>query len=543
MKSGPGARLRGAGQGEGARLCDDRWCVEVGVAQGEGVFRAVNPVTGEALEPEFLTADAAQIEAAVQAAADAAAVFGASSGKVRAGLLRGIAQELTENSEAIVARAHLETGLPMARLQGEMARTTGQLRLFAEVAEEGSWVDARVDEALPERKPLPRPDVRSMLRPLGPVVVFGASNFPLAFSVAGGDTASALAAGCPVLVKGHPAHPGTSELVAVAVKAAVQAAGLPVGVFALLLDAGTAVGAQLVRHPAVKAVAFTGSQQGGKALMRLAAERDEPIPCFTEMGSANPLFVLPGAMRERGAALAAGLQGSFTLGSGQFCTKPGLVFVPDEGSGAFLDALRAGVAGLGGHAMLTPGIAARYAEGVQGRLGGGEAEWVAGQQGAPEGAGAGASAAVFSVSLEAFLGSAQLEEEIFGPTTLLVHYSGGMDRLVEAARGLHGHLTATLQGTDEDLAGAGALLAVLETKVGRILVNGYPTGVEVCPAMVHGGPYPATSDSRFTSVGTRALLRFARPVCYQDFPDVALPEALRRDNPLGITRMVNGVRE
>lgn len=507
--------------------------------QGD-TFAAVNPMTGELLEPRFRSASLAEVDAAVHAAGDATLAFSAVTSKERGAFLRAIAEELTANGEAIVARAHLETGLPLARLQGELARTTGQLRLFADVAEEGSWVDARIDEALPDRKPLPRPDVRSMLRPLGPVAVFGASNFPLAFSVAGGDTAAALAAGCPVVVKGHPAHPGTSELVATAVKVAVQQAGLPGGVFGLLLDAGIEVGQALVQHPGIKAVAFTGSANGGKALMRLAADRPEPIPCFAEMGSTNPLFVLPGAMRERGAALAGGLQGSFTLGSGQFCTKPGLVFVPEEGSGGFLDALRAGVATLGSHGMLTPAIAGRYAEGVQERLAGGQAAWLAGQQSAPVGSGALASAAVFSVPLAEFVGNEALEEEVFGPTTLLVHY-GHLEQLLEAAQGLHGHLTATLHGTDDDLRSAGALIGVLEAKVGRILVNGYPTGVEVCHAMVHGGPYPATSDARFTSVGTRAMLRFARPVCYQDFPDAALPPSLRRENPLAIQRMVNGV--
>ena len=506
----------------------------------QGLFRAVNPMTGERLEPEFRSAMAEEIDASVRAAQRAVPVFAATDGHARGVLLRAIADELAANGQAIVGRAHLETGLPLPRLQGELARTTGQLRLFAEVAEEGSWVDARIDEALPERKPLPRPDVRSMLRPIGPVAVFGASNFPLAFSVAGGDTASALAAGCPVVVKGHPAHPGTSELVATAVRVAVQQVGLPEGVFDLLLDAGTEVGTALVQHPGITAVAFTGSGGGGRALMRLAADRPEPIPCFAEMGSTNPLFVLPGAMGERGAALAAGLQGSVTLGAGQFCTKPGLVFVPKEGSGAFLDALRAGVESLGGHGMLTPGIAARYAEGIQGRLAGGQAQWVAGRQGAPEGAAAVASAAVFSVPLETFLESRELEEEIFGPTTLLVHYGSAAD-LVEAAKGLRGHLTATLQGTEEDLAGATDLVRVLEMKVGRLLFNGYPTGVEVCHAMVHGGPFPATSDARWTSVGTRAMLRFARPICYQDFPDATLPEALRRGNPRGLQRMVNGV--
>ena len=509
-------------------------------AMVEAIFRATNPQTGAALEPAFRSASAAEVEAAAQAAASAAPVFASVSGKDRGAFLRSIADELTENGELIVSRAHLETGLPLPRLQGELARTTGQLRLFAEVVEEGSWVDARIDDAMPERKPLPRSDPRSMLRPLGPVAVFGASNFPLAFSVAGGDTAAAFAAGCPVVVKAHPAHPGTSELVATAIQVAVQQAGLPPGVFGMLLDAGIAVGEALVQHPEIKAVAFTGSAGGGQALMRLAADRPEPIPCFAEMGSTNPLFVLPGAMRERATALAAGLQGSFTLGSGQFCTKPGLVFVPEEGSGDFLDALRAGVATLGGHGMLTPGIADRYTQGIQGRLADGGAEWVAGQQSAPEGSGANVSAAVFSVPLAAFLGNRKLEDEIFGPTTLLVHY-GATDHLVEAARALHGHLTATIHGTDEDLADVAELVQALESKVGRILFNGFPTGVEVCHAMVHGGPFPAASDARWTSVGTRAMLRFARPVCYQDFPDTTLPSGLQRANPLGIQRMVNGV--
>jgi NADP-dependent aldehyde dehydrogenase len=503
-------------------------------------FRAVNPMTGEEIEPGFVSATHADVERAAEAAKQAAVVLAAASGSARAALLRTIADKLAADGERIVARAQVETGLPQARLQGELARTTGQLRLFADVAEEGSWVDARIDEALPERKPLARPDVRSMLRPLGPVAVFGASNFPLAFSVAGGDTASALAAGNPVVVKAHPAHPGTSELAGAAITEAVRECGLPEGTFALLFDAGIEVGKALVEHPAICAVAFTGSAGGGQALMKLAAARPEPIPCFAEMGSANPLFVLPGAMKERAKTLAEGLQGSFTLGSGQFCTKPGLVFVPEQGSGEFMDSLRAGVCALGGHGMLTPGIAARYAQGVQERLLQSGVEWLAGQQSAPDGSGAAASAAVFSVPLETFLEQAALEEEIFGPTTLVVHY-GAQEGLVEAARRLHGHLTATIHGTDEDLANATELVRVLESKVGRILFNGYPTGVEVCHAMVHGGPFPATSDARFTSVGTRAMLRFARPVCYQSFPDGALPAELRRKNPSGVQRMVNGL--
>jgi len=507
-----------------------------GVARGKG-FRGVDPATGDELEPEFFAATKEELEAAAKGAEEAAAVMARMSGKERGALLRAIAEELTAVGEALVERAHRETGLPLPRLQGELGRTTGQLKLFAEVVEEGSWVDARIDEAMPERKPLPRADIRSMLRPLGPVAVFGASNFPLAFSVAGGDTASALAAGCPVIVKAHPAHPGTSEIVGRAIAAAVEKQRLPGGLFSLLFDPGIEVGEALVQHPAVKAVGFTGSAAGGQALMRLCGARPEPISCFAEMGSTNPLFILPGALKERAATLAQGLQGSFTLGAGQFCTKPGLVFVPAE-SGEFVGALADGVKAMG-QVMLTPGIAKRYASGVEERVKEGGAKVVARAAG-DGGKGACGDAAVFGLGLEEFLAEPKMEEEIFGPTTLLIHY-GKTGDLVEAAKRLHGHLTATLHGTPEDLRGAGELIAVLERKVGRILVNGYPTGVEVCHAMVHGGPFPATSDSRTTSVGTRAMLRFARPVCYQDLPDEALPVELRRGNPAGVLRMVNGV--
>ena len=506
---------------------------------GNGVrFRAIDPSTGKTLDPEFISAGAQDVERAAKLAAEAAPRFAAISPGERANFLRSIADELTADGAAIVERAQLETGLPKPRLEGELARTTGQLRLFAEVVEDGSWVDARIDEALPERKPLPRSDIRSMLRPIGPVVVFGASNFPLAFSVAGGDTASALAAGNPVIVKAHPAHPGTSDLTARAVARAVAKCNLPAGVFALLFDNGIEVGVALVKHPVVQAVAFTGSTGGGQALMQLAAARPQPIPCYAEMGSTNPLFVLPGAMRQRGVDLAKGLQTSFTLGSGQFCTKPGLVFVPQQEAGEFLDALRSGVSSLGAHGMLTPTIAERYNAKVEERRGRGKAEWIAGFEGAAGDAATG-GAAVFSVPLADFAANHELEEEIFGPTTLLIHY-GEPHELVDVAKRLHGHLTATIHGTEDDLRDAAALVGVLETKVGRLLFNGYPTGVEVCHAMVHGGPFPATSDSRTTSVGTRAITRFARPVCYQDFPDASLPSELRRGNPLGVQRMVNG---
>lgn len=502
-------------------------------------FRGIDPSRGTPLEPDFVSADLGQVSKAAELAASVASNFAAISPQDRAAFLRAIADELTAGGAPIVERAQLETGLPKPRLEGELARTTGQLRLFADVAEEGSWVDARIDEALPDRKPLPRSDIRSMLRPIGPVAVFGASNFPLAFSVAGGDTASALAAGNPVVVKAHPAHPGTSHLCGLAVLRAVKSCNLPDGVFALLFDKATEVGVALVQHPAIKAVAFTGSAGGGQALMRLAASRPEPIPCYAEMGSTNPVFVLPGALRERAADMAKGLQTSFTLGSGQFCTKPGLVFLPDRGADAFVDALRAGVGTLGTHGMLTPSIAERYNNAIAQRREAGTAEWIAGLEAAPSSDGANAGAALFSVPLSTFAKNHDLEEEIFGPTTLLVHYGEPRD-LVGVAQRLHGHLTATIHGTEEDLRNAAELIRVLETKVGRILFNGYPTGVEVCNAMVHGGPFPATSDTRTTSVGTRAILRFARPVCYQDFPDTALPSELRRGNQLGIQRMVNG---
>jgi len=509
---------------------------------GKG-FQARSPIDGVLLEPLFFPAAAADLEDAAKKAQEAAPEYSAVEPQARAAFLRRIAQELSDIGAALVERAHLETGLPLPRLQGELGRTTGQLRLFAEVLEEGSWVNARIDEADRERKPVPKPDLRSMLRPLGPVAVFGASNFPLAFSVAGGDTASALAAGNPVIVKAHPAHPGTSELAGRAIGRAVAACGLPAGVFSLLFDSGIEVGVALVEHPVVKAVAFTGSPAGGKALMKLAASRPEPIPCYAEMGSTNPLFLLPGALSERAAELAKGLQTSFTLGSGQFCTKPGVVFVPQEGSAEFVAQLQAGVATLGAQGMLTHTIAGKYNQAVRKRMDDAQAELLAGSQAVVQADAVAEVAAgaptLFRVSLEQFLRHPELGEEVFGPTTLLVHY-GELAELVEAARGLEGHLTATVHGNDADLAGAGALLRVLETKVGRILFNGFPTGVEVCHAMVHGGPFPATSDGRSTSVGTQAILRFTRPVCYQDFTDAALPAALKRANPAGIMRLVNG---
>jgi len=507
-------------------------------AQGP-VFYAVSPATGKKLEPAFYSATSDDIDQAATLATDAFHDLASLSGRERARLLRVIAENLLAEGAAIVERANLETGLALPRLQSELKRTTGQLNLFADLLDEGSWVNARVDKADRERKPVPRPDIRSMLRPLGPVAVFGASNFPLAFSVAGGDTASALAAGNPVIVKAHPAHPGTSELVGGLIQKAIKDSGFSRGMFSLLFDAGIEVGISLVQHPAVKAVAFTGSASGGQALMRLAAGRHEPIPCYAEMGSTNPLFILSGAMRERGPQLAQGLQASFTLGSGQFCTKPGIVFLPQDDSKEFERLLQKGVGALDPLMMLTHGIAAKYKEAIGQRLAQSQAELIAGKNETGDASCANSAVMLFRTSLDNFLDHAELGEEVFGPTTLLVHYGKEQD-LVSAARRLHGHLTATIQGTEEDLARAHELVRVLETKVGRVVFNGFPTGVEVSHAMVHGGPFPATSDGRSTSVGTQAIFRFVRPVCYQDFPDAALPPELQDANPLGLLRLVNG---
>lgn len=507
-----------------------------GVGAGE-MFYAANPATGEQLQPGFASATAKEVEVAVRLAAEAFEAYQRVPGRARGAFLRKIAETIESIAGDAIERAEQETALPMARLQGETARTCGQLRLFAQVVEEGSWVQARIDRAAPERKPLPKSDIRSMLRALGPVVVFGASNFPLAFSVAGGDTASALAAGNPVIFKAHPAHPGTGELVGRAVQQSVRECGLPEGMFSLLFDAGTQVGTALVKHPQIKAGAFTGSRGAGRALMDIAAARAEPIPFYAEMSSTNPVFILPGALRERGEVLATGLHGSFTLGAGQFCTKPGMVFVPEGSEAAkFAEKLQELVNAATPFHLLTRTIHSSYGSAIAARKK--DARLVAAGQAAREDASFAACAALFEADAASFLES-ELDAEIFGPTTLLVRHSGH-EQLLAIARGLDGHLTATIHGTEDDLREFADLLAILENKVGRLVFNSFPTGVEVTHAMVHGGPYPATSDGRSTSVGSQAIFRFARPVCYQGFPDSALPDALKDANPLGIWRMVDG---
>lgn len=498
-------------------------------------FKAFNPATGEALAPDFHSASVEDVDRAARLAEGAFRQYSRWSGKQKADLLRRIAADVEALGDALVERTSLETALSRDRLRGELTRTCNQLRLFASVVEEGSWVSARIDRADPQRKPAPKPDLRSMLRPIGPVAVFGASNFPLAFSVAGGDTASALAAGNAVVVKAHPAHPGASEMVGRTIAESMRKAGAPDGTFAVLFDARTEVGRALVQHPAIKAAGFTGSRAAGRALMDIAAARPDPIPFFAEMSSTNPVFILPRAMAERGEQIAAGLHGSVTLGAGQFCTKPGLVLIGrDAASERFASKLADLVAASPENVLLTAGICKAYAAGVEHR---GTLRRVAAPAASRNGFGA--SAALFETDVATLSSRPELADELFGPATLLVRH-GSRDELLRFAETLEGHLTATIHGTDEDLREAADLIAVLEQKVGRIVFNGFPTGVEVSHAMVHGGPYPATSDARFTSVGTQAILRFARPVCFQNFLDQALPQELRRANPLGIWRMLDG---
>ena len=503
-----------------------------------GAFHGINPATGAELEPAYHYASLEDLDRAANLAEDACVIFSALSGRDRAAFLRSIATGIESSGPEIVERAQSETALPEARLKGELARTVNQLRLFAQVVEEGSWANARIDPAQPDRKPLPRADIRSVLRPLGPVAVFGSSNFPLAFSVAGGDTASALAAGCPVIVKAHSAHPGTSELVGGIVAQSVRERGLPAGVFALLYGSGQQIGTALVAHPAIKAVGFTGSQTAGVALMKVAASRPDPIPCFMEMSSSNPLLVLPEALATRGPQIADGLFASFTLGVGQFCTKPGLIYLPQtDAADALVAALMALVDQSSASPMLTQTICGNHQSGIAARKKSAAVKTLA--EGASASNSSYAAPALFEVSGADMLRNPDLAHEIFGPSALIIRYVG-RTQLLALLSTIEGQLTATIHGTDADLAANADLIQILERKAGRLIVNGFPTGVEVCHAMVHGGPYPATSESRMTSVGTQAIYRFVRPVCYQDFPQAALPAELKNENPLGIWRLVDG---
>jgi len=515
--------------------------IGAGAVRGkQGSLHAIDPATCAPLEPAFFGGSPADVDAACVLADAAFEPYRAMPLEQRAAFLEAIAQGIVDLGDTLVERVMAESGLPRPRVEGERGRTAGQLRLFAGLVREGRWLAATIDPSLPERKPVPKPDLRVQKIPLGPVAVFGASNFPLAFSVAGGDTASALAAGCPVVAKSHPSHLGTSELVGRVIQKAVADCGLPAGVFSLLVDnASNSVAEALVQHPAIQAVGFTGSRRVGRILVALAAGRVVPIPVYAEMSSINPVFLLPSALAERAETVARGLIDSVTLGTGQFCTKPGIVIgVGGPDFKRFRAAAEAALAAKPATMMLNPGIHRAYAHGTD--------NWVrdpgvnslaAGA--VPEACSCAGQPMLFDTTGHYFLHYPNLLEEVFGPAALLVECSS-TEELIAVAQHIDGQLTATLHLTEADAALAAKLVTILERKAGRILCNGFPTGVEVTYAMVHGGPSPATSDSRVTSVGAMAMERFLRPVCYQDFPAGLLPGALQDANPLKLTRLIDG---
>lgn len=493
-------------------------------SKGVRRFQAIDPNTSLPLDPVFHAATQAEIEEAGRLAARGFRSYAALPGPKRARFLRRIAKGLENRRDALVDRAGRETGLPAGRLQSELGRTAKQLVMFAELVEQNTWLDARIDQGDPSRMPVPKPDVRSLRRPLGPVAVFGASNFPLAFSVAGGDTASALAAGCPVIAKAHPSHPGTSELAGLAIIEAADELDLPPGVFSLLFDDGHEVGQKLVQLPEVKAVGFTGSRSGGEALMRLASERPEPIPVYAEMGSINPVFVLPSAARERSREIADELHESFTLGVGQFCTKPGVALVPSRAEGnALVNHLAERTRRTPQGVMLNEHICKNYNRSLDALKSAGAQPLAHGQNGDGKTPGV---AALWEVEVADVLREPKLLAEVFGPSTLIVRYHTD-DELLTFTQEMEGQLTATLIAQPQELQRYQDLIEVLADRAGRVIVNQFPTGVEVGPAMIHGGPFPATSDGRGTSVGTRAIERFTRYVAYQNFPQALLPEVLR----------------
>lgn len=512
------------------------------VRGNDGEQSAFNPTTNsEIAEPVFGMGGTLEVERAASLASQAFDDYRRIPLAKRAAFLEAIADNILSLGDELIERAHAETGLPAQRLEGERGRTVGQLRLFAKVVRDGHFLAATIDRAQPSLQPLPRADIRLAKMPLGPVAVFCASNFPLAFSVAGGDTASALAAGAPVIVKAHGAHLGTAELVGRAVQQAVREQGLPEGVFSLLFGAGRRLGEALVAHPAVRAVGFTGSRQGGLALLRIANARPEPIPVNAEMSSINPVFLLPHALANRAETLGSAFADSLTMGAGQFCTNPGLVLAVDGPDlERFVEAAAQALSKKSAQTMLTPGIFEAYCAGTH------SVAAVEGVTQVAHGVSAGerpnaAQAALYVTDAQRLLASPELEAEMFGPASVVIR-ARDVEELMAVAEDLEGQLTATLQIDDGDYADAQRLLPVLERKAGRILANGFPTGVEVCYAMVHGGPFPSTSSPMFTSVGATAIDRFLRPVCYQDLPDALLPDAVKQVNPLHLWRLVDGER-
>jgi len=519
----------------GQNLINGHWTA----SQSAQTYTALNPATGQALAPAFSVAAQAEVDAALALAKQTFDRSHELPPRWQAALLDRIADCINDLGDTLLDRGQSETALPKPRLAGERARTTGQLKMFANFVREGSWVDATIDTADPNRTPAPRPDLRRMLRPRGPAVVFGASNFPFAFGVCGGDTASALAAGCPVVVKGHPSHPGVNELFAAAVLEAINALKLPAGLFALIQGKSHDLGAMLVKHPATTAVGFTGSRTAGRSLFNLAAARPTPIPVYAEMGSLNPLVILPGALQERAAKIGEGLAASVLLGAGQFCTKPGLIFLLEGNDHGFIEALNKQMSAAAPFTMLNKTLRDSFCQGAT------SFTTIPGVKalitGKPD-SHASMSAMLFETAAETWLKEPRLHEEIFGPGALIVRCNS-LDQLLACLPQLGGSLTGTIHiGKDENTAMLHPILRALESLCGRVITNGYPTGVEVGHAIVHGGPYPATTDPGWTSVGSAAIRRFARMIAYQDTPEALLPPELQSPNPLHIHRTINGER-
>ena len=511
-----------------------------GEERGRGAaFVAVAAASGEPLAPEFASASHDQVDRACEAAAACRAAFAATTQSQRAALLRSIAANLLALGDSLLQRTHAETGLPLARLTAERGRTVGQLELYANLLSDGSWVDARLESADRARAPQPKPDLRAMLVPLGPVAVFGASNFPFAYSAAGGDTASALAAGCPVVLKAHPAHPGASELAAQAVRAALRDHGLPAACYQLLHGNGHEVGQALVVHPSIAAVGFTGSVQGGTSLWRAAQQRAVPIPVFAEMGSANPVVLFAGALAARGPELADLLAASGALACGQFCTSPGMILVPTGPAGdAFVLRLQAALAAAAPQVMVHPSLSQGFLATLQSIVDLSGVEVL--QDGAQRGSLPSLRPTLLSATSAAVRAHERLREEIYGPAMLVVRWTDAEDLRVTVGS-LGGHLTATVHGEPTDLESHVQAVRELQSRVGRMIFGGVPTGVEVAAAMQHGGPWPASTDSRYTAVGPRAILRWVRSLSFQDCPPELLPPELQDGNPLGIWRTKDGV--
>lgn len=508
-------------------------------AHGSNTLQVTDPSTGAVLPGNFYLTTADEVDAIAAKATSAFKVYQQKTGEEKAVFLEAIAEEIMALGDELINRAMAESGLPAARLTGERGRTTGQLKMFAQLLREGSWVQARIDTAVPDRQPIPKADLRCMMVPLGPVMVFGASNFPFAYSAAGGDTASALAAGCPVVVKAHPSHPGTDAMVSQAIISAAKKTNMPDGVYSMLFS-DEAMAIKLVTDPAIKAIGFTGSRKGGMAIFNAAVNRAEPIPVYAEMSAVNPVILMPGAVAANAAGIAQGLTGSVTLGVGQFCTNPGLVFmVDDTNAKIFLDALSAGIKNTLPATMLSKNICVNYYKGIERLKNTASVTGLAESTTAANADKTEAAPNVFTVAQDDFIVNKQLAQEVFGPATVVV-LCKDIAGITEVLESMEGQLTATVHAVADDENYLQPVIELMKEKAGRIIFGGFPTGVEVCDSMVHGGPFPSTTDGRSTSVGSAAIQRFVRPVAYQNFPQHLLPGALKDNNPLHILRLING---